>query len=115
MPSDAPFFELLLRHGRRLSLYGFAGVLGVAPVGHAGSAAAASRRVAVMGTWALVETSGAHRTVATAAAEAAVRALEAAEERLSTWRDDTPLAGLNRAPVGRRVKIGGLLAGELTR
>lgn len=74
-----------------------------------------SRRVAVMGTWAVVEVSARDAAAAAAGAEAAVHALEAAEARLSTWRDDTPLAALNRAPAGRRVAVGPELAGELAR
>ena len=42
-----------------------------------------------------------------------MRALEAAETRLSTWRDDSELARLNRAPVGTPVQLSPRLAAEL--
>ncbi|MGH7151927.1 MAG: FAD:protein FMN transferase, partial [Planctomycetota bacterium] len=47
------------------------------------------------------------------ASERAVRAVEAAEARLSTWREDTELDRLNRAPVGETVELSGELARDL--
>jgi thiamine biosynthesis lipoprotein len=42
-----------------------------------------------------------------------VRELEAAEARLSTWRDDSELERLNQAPAGTRVQLSPLMASEL--
>jgi thiamine biosynthesis lipoprotein len=53
-----------------------------------------------MGTWLRLEVEGADRAQALEASERAVRAVEATEARLSTWRDDSELARLNRSPVG---------------
>ena len=53
------------------------------------------RRLGAMGTWLEVEVRAAGRPAALAAIEAAVRAIEAAEARLSTWREDTELARWN--------------------
>src|ERR1700753_3271814 len=58
------------------------------------------RRLGTMGTWCDLAGEGARRDAALAASERAVRALEAAEARLSTWRQDTELWRLNQAPVG---------------
>jgi FAD:protein FMN transferase len=59
------------------------------------------RRVMLMGTALDIEVEAANRLTGLAASERAVEALEAAEARLSTWRDDTELARLNRTPVGQ--------------
>lgn len=66
-----------------------------------------------MGTSLEVTVEAADRTTALAASERAVAALEAAEARLSTWRDDTELARLNRAAVGQPVTLSEELAAEL--
>ena len=71
------------------------------------------RRVVLMGTSLEIEVEAHDRTAALAASEAAVAALEAAEERLSTWRPGSELARLNRAPVGERVLLSPRLAAEL--
>ena len=68
-------------------------------------AAAVERQVAVMGTTLRVEVEAAERGAALAAAETIVREIEATERRLSTWRDDSELAGLNRAPVGAWIEL----------
>jgi thiamine biosynthesis lipoprotein len=47
------------------------------------------------------------------ASERAIRALEAAEARLSTWREDSELSRLNRAPVGEPVGLSPELGAEL--
>jgi thiamine biosynthesis lipoprotein len=75
--------------------------------------ATVERRVALMGTSLEIEVEAADRGAALAASEAAVRALEAAEARLSTWRDDSELARLNRAPAGKPVQLSPRLAAEL--
>jgi thiamine biosynthesis lipoprotein len=71
------------------------------------------RRVMLMGTALDVEVEAANRPAALEASERAVEALEAAEARLSTWRDDTELARLNRTPVGQPMSLSPALAREL--
>jgi FAD:protein FMN transferase len=71
------------------------------------------RRLSLMGTALDISVEAADRATALAASERAVTALEAAEARLSTWRDDTELARLNRAPVGEPVMLSQELAAEL--
>lgn len=71
------------------------------------------RRLGLMGTELDVKVEAASRAAALDASEAAVRALEAAEARLSTWREDSELARLNRAPVDTPVPLSRLLAAEL--
>lgn len=86
----------------------------------AGCAAAAGperavveRRLGMMGTSLEVVVEAANREAALAASERAVQALEAAEERLSTWRDDSELARLNRAPAGAAQTLSPALADDL--
>ncbi|HYO15826.1 MAG TPA: FAD:protein FMN transferase, partial [Thermoanaerobaculia bacterium] len=71
------------------------------------------RRLGMMGTSLEIAVEAARREAALAASERAVQALEAAEARLSTWRDDTELARLNRAPVGAAQTLSPALAGDL--
>ncbi len=71
------------------------------------------RRMGMMGTTLVLRVEAGDRAAALAASERAARALEAAEARLSTWRDDTELARLNRAPIGRAVPLSASLAEEL--
>jgi thiamine biosynthesis lipoprotein len=71
------------------------------------------RRVMLMGTALDVEVEATDRPAALAASERAVEALEAAEARLSTWRDDTELARLNRTPVGEPRTLTPALARDL--
>ena len=59
-----------------------------------------ARHIAVMGTALALTVSAPTRARALDASEAAVRAIEAAESLLSTWRSDTPLARLNAAAAG---------------
>lgn len=73
----------------------------------------AERRLSAMGTWLGVEVEAVDRDAALAAAEAAVRAVERVEARLSTWRDDSELARLNAAPAGEVVPLSPELAAEL--
>jgi len=72
-----------------------------------------NRHIGLMGTTLTVSVEALDRLTALAASEKAVRALEAAEARLSTWQEDTELARLNRATVGKAVAISQKLAGEL--
>jgi FAD:protein FMN transferase len=71
------------------------------------------RRLSVMGTSIDIAIGAADRATALAASERAVAALEAAEARLSTWRDDTELARLNQAPLGEPVSLSEALAADL--
>ena len=71
------------------------------------------RRLMVMGTVLEITVEAADRAGALAASESAVVALESAEARLSTWRDDTELAHLNRAPVGAPQILSPALAADL--
>jgi thiamine biosynthesis lipoprotein len=61
---------------------------------------AVERTTFLMGTRLELTVEGQSRAAALAASEAAVEALERTEARLSTWRDDTELARLNRSPAG---------------
>jgi thiamine biosynthesis lipoprotein len=86
--------------------------------GPAGSAPApeparVERRLAAMGTWLELAVEAPERALALAASERAVRAIEACEARLSTWRDDSELARLNRAEVGQPVTLTRELAAHL--
>ncbi len=58
------------------------------------------RHLAVMGTAFALSVSAPTRARARDAGEAAVRAVEAADRLLSTWRTDSPLSRLNAAPPG---------------
>ncbi|MFL6264144.1 MAG: FAD:protein FMN transferase [Thermoanaerobaculia bacterium] len=71
------------------------------------------RRVMLMGTALDVEVEAVDRPAALAASERAVEALEAAEARLSTWREETELARLNRTPVGEPRTLSPALARDL--
>ena len=82
-------------------------------LGEAPRLAVVDRRLALMGTSLTLSVEAAERSTALAASEAAVRALEACEDRLSTWREDSELARLNRAPVGEAFALTPELAGEL--
>ena len=71
------------------------------------------RRLSAMGTWLEVTVEAEDRAQALAASEAAVRAIETCEERLSTWRADSELARLNSSPVGALVELSEELADDL--
>lgn len=91
-----------------------------AAVADTGDSATVERGLLLMGTRATLRVEAMDRAAALAASEAAVRALEAAEERLSTWpaddsRDPGELARVNRAPVGEPVALSPALASELRR
>lgn len=75
--------------------------------------AVVERRLGVMGTSLEVTIEAASRRAGLAASERAVRALEDAEARLSTWRGDTELARLNQAPVGVARTLSPALAHDL--
>ena len=86
-------------------------LLAAGPSGAAGGPVV--REVAAMGTTLRVEVVGVSRALSLAAAERAIRAVESAEARLSTWRDDSELARLARAPRGVAVPVSPALAAEL--
>jgi thiamine biosynthesis lipoprotein len=73
------------------------------------------RHLAAMGTALAVTVSAATRDRALDASEVAVRAVEAAERLLSTWRDGTPLARLNTAAPGVATSVSAELFGLLKR
>lgn len=84
--------------------------------GSAARAVTVERQVAVMGTSLRVEVEAdVDRASALALAEAMVREVEATEARLTTWREDSELAKLNRAPVGEWHSLSPELWGELGR
>ena len=78
-------------------------------------AAQVERRLAAMGTWFDLAVRDRDREHALAASERAVRAVEAVEARLSTWREDSELSQLNHAPVGTAVELTEELAADLER
>lgn len=63
------------------------------------------RRVHAMGTVLTATAWSEGRATAVEGLEAAVRSVEEAEDRLSTWRDDTALSELNAAPPGRPAAV----------
>ena len=75
--------------------------------------AAVERRLAMMGTSLEIRVEAADREQALAASERAAAAIEAAEDRLSTWRDDSELSRLNSAPADRPFPLSPALARDL--
>lgn len=73
------------------------------------------RRLEAMGTWLELRIEGPDRASALVASEGAVRAIEACEARLSTWREDSELARLNHAPVGEAFELSPELGRDLDR
>ena len=101
---------------------GLAGMAGMTVLALAASSLAAptssspevvERRLALMGTRLDLSVEAADRATALQASERAVAALEAAEARLSTWREESELSRLNRAPVGSPFPLSPALAAEL--
>jgi len=78
-----------------------------------GAGTTVERELAAMGTNLRVMVEAADRATALLASEAAVRAIEAAEERLSTWGETSELARLNRAPVGDWQQLSAMLEADL--
>lgn len=66
-----------------------------------------------MGTSLVMTVSAPTRLQALQASEAAVQAIEVVAERLSTWRDDSELARLNRTPAWRSAAVSGALLRDL--
>jgi len=79
----------------------------------AGDGVAIERRVGTMGTTLSIELAAADRDAALAASEVAVRAVEAAAARLSTWTDTSELARLNATPPGAPFAPSPALAADL--
>lgn len=71
------------------------------------------RTVAAMGTLLRCEVVAASRAAALAASEAALRAVDDVERRLSVWRDDSDVARVNRAAVGVAVPLAPATAADL--
>ena len=72
------------------------------------------RVLSTMGTELRLEVEATDRMTALRASERALRAVERAESRLSTWRDDSEVAQFHRGPAGTPVMIGEDLAAELS-
>jgi thiamine biosynthesis lipoprotein len=73
-----------------------------------------NRRVEMMGTVLWMELEVQDRTEGLRASEGALRTMEAAERRLSTWTTETELARFLAGDVGERIMLTPLLAKELT-
>ena len=71
------------------------------------------RRLMTMGTSLDLTIDAVDRAHALAASELAVEAIERADARLSTWRDDSELARFNRAPAGVPQPVSPELAADL--
>lgn len=71
------------------------------------------RRVMLMGTSLEIVVEAPDRAAGLAASEQAIKALEAAEARLSTWRNDSELARLNQTPAGEPRALSAGLASDL--
>lgn len=71
------------------------------------------RVVVAMGTSLRVQVAAPTRMQALQASEAALRAIDVVDARLSTWRDDSQLSQLNRALAGSYVTLSGALLRDL--
>ena len=90
-----------------------AGLLFALPLGGDGEGVTVHRRVNTMGTVFWMELEVQERSDGLRASEEALRTVEAAEARLSTWTTESELARFLAAGVGERVELTPLLAGEL--
>jgi thiamine biosynthesis lipoprotein len=90
-----------------------AAILATSLAGTAPVPARVERSVFLMGTRLDLVVEGVTREAAMAASEVALEALENAEARLSTWRDGSELAALNRSPVGSEHRVSPALWREL--
>jgi thiamine biosynthesis lipoprotein len=73
-----------------------------------------TRRIVSMGTWAEVVAEAETQSRALTATEAAVRAIESTERRLSTWRADSELSRFNQSKPGVWVSVSADLSRDLT-
>jgi thiamine biosynthesis lipoprotein len=112
-----------MKHSANIILFGGAvlAVLGLSDVGSAGAdraersaAIEVNRRLFVMGTVLDVAVASDNRETAVRASQAAVEEVENADLRLSTWRDDSELAGFNSTSVGRWLQISDELRKDLS-
>lgn len=71
------------------------------------------RRLGAMGTWLDITLSAGDRPSGLLASESAVRAIEAVEARLSSWRKDSELSRLNAAACGEFVPLSAQLRADL--
>ncbi len=88
---------------------------GPVPAVSAVPGAVVERHLVAMGTDLTLEVEALDRATALAASEAAVRAIESVERRLSTWREDSELARLNRTPLGVPFASSPALVADLAR
>lgn len=73
------------------------------------------RHLITMGTRLVIETEAPSRPDALAASEAAAEAVETANRRLSTWREDSELSAFNRAVPGTPHRLSSELSADLHR
>ncbi len=102
------------------AVVGIGALLSATPLSHANGgertgSATVERRLWAMGTWLAIEVRAEDRDAALAASERAVRSIESVEARLSTWREDSELARLNRSPVDEEFTLSEETAADLTR
>lgn len=83
------------------------------PLAQVHADAQVERVAVVMGTSLRLQIRGSERSAALAASEIALRAVEASEQRLSTWRSDSELSQLLKQPAGQLHLCSPLLASEL--
>jgi thiamine biosynthesis lipoprotein len=83
------------------------------PSGSPGEGTVLERRLQAMGTELNLVVSAPDRATALAASDAAFRAIQAAERRLSTWTPDSELSRVNHAAVGEEVRLTPPLARDL--
>ncbi len=102
------------RGAAKRALWATAGLAMCAPaVALAAPGERVERRVAAMGTGLVIEVEAESRAAALSASEAALRAIEQVEARLSTWRAESELAQLNAAPVGEVIAASPALRADL--
>src|SRR5579859_1909457 len=71
------------------------------------------REISAMGTRLTLHIDASERSAALSASESAIRAIEQAERRLSTWKQDTELSRVNQAKPGSRLALSPKLARDL--
>lgn len=86
---------------------------GKPPVAPPDKCAVVERWVSAMGTGLALTIEAPSRGEALSASEAVIGAIEASEQRLSTWRADSELSALNRSAPGAHVALSRDLAREL--
>lgn len=94
-------------------LAAFAGALALAGAAPAQHGDLVERHAYVMGTRASLVTWDKERSRGLERLERALRIIEQTEAELSTWRDDSEVSALNRAPLGTPWKVGRSLCATL--